>query len=192
VYEIKAFWTIDYGRVHDPTYHCEPVLATHSDGHCPACCKEFVSEEFLKAPKSVDNPCRCGKHWIFVLPENRAKYIYSTLVKIFEIVRRIEGDSEIEIEEELKEEKKERPQRQQKEEIVYYFISADDWGEILGVPIREEKGEIPECCKEQLRKFSMENLVKVPCEKGCHLITQWVWGPGIDGAYNREIKIIKI
>ena len=37
VYEIKAFWTIDYGRVHDPTYHCEPVLATHSDGHCPAC-----------------------------------------------------------------------------------------------------------------------------------------------------------
>lgn len=190
IYEIKAFWTIDYGRVHDPTYHWEPILATHSEGRCPNCCKEFVSEEFLKKPIAIDKRCICGRHWIFVLPENRDRCIYCTEVKIFEIVRKIEGG--LEIKEEVKEKKEQRQQKQQKGEIVYHFISADDWGEMLGVPIREEKGEIPECCKEQLRKFSMENFVNLPCRDGCHLITQWVWGPScIDGAYNREIIIRK-
>ncbi len=79
----------------------------------------------------------------------------------------------------------------QKGKVIYHYISSDDYVTgMLGLPIKEKKGKIPECCKERLRELSLKDAVDVLCNDGCHLITQWVWGPScIDGAYNREIII---
>ena len=87
IYSATAYMGEDLGRVHDWTYHGEPVLHVLQDGDCPSCCKEYSNEDFLETPMSLDTLCECEKHWIFVLP--KSKYQGSTVVKIFEIIRTI-------------------------------------------------------------------------------------------------------